>query len=392
VPPRREPHGPHGEQHRSNGLRPPPPADASTAPGDRKADVAPPPAPTSRNATGGSKRRGPLFKASVAAVALLLGTGGTFYWLHARQFESTDDAFVDGTVIRLAAQTDGLIAELLVSDNQSVRAGQLIARIDPADAKTRLDEARAQVSIAEDKVRDAQTVLGVKQAEIAQAQAQLTAAQADRDFARSEQQRVERIGREAASEQELQRATLSLRAAEAKVAAAEANVKLAEASFANATSAVKTAESGVAQAKAVVGQREVTLGYTDIKAPQAGRVTKRSIEVGSYVEPGQMVCAIVPTNVWVTANFKETQLDEMRPGQPVEIKVDAYPGHEFRGHVDTIQSGTGARFSLLPPENATGNFVKVVQRVPVKIVFDDAIPPDLIVAPGMSVEPSVKVK
>lgn len=155
---------------------------------------------------------------------------------------------------------------------------------------------------------------------------------------------------------------------------------------------VKTASAAVQQAEAKVRQAELNLSYTQVIAPEDGRVTRRVVEPGSYIQPGQSLMAIVPRHYWVIANFKETQLTHMRAGQPVEIKVDAYPGHKVKGHVESIQSGAGARFSLFPPENATGNYIKVVQRVPVKIIFDDDPDTQFVLGPGMSVDPKVRVK
>ena len=169
-------------------------------------------------------------------------------------------------------------------------------------------------------------------------------------------------------------------------------MKAAQAQEALSEAAVETAAAAVQQAEARVRQAELNLSYTKIIAPVAARVTARTVDVGNYVQPGQALLALVPTNVWVTANFKETQLTYMRPGNPVKVHVDAYPNQNFKARVDSLQAGSGARFSLLPPENAVGNYVKVVQRVPVKIVFDEALPANLDIAPGMSVEPKVKVK
>ena len=174
-------------------------------------------------------------------------------------------------------------------------------------------------------------------------------------------------------------------AAYSQTNAAEAEVVLSEAG-------VETATAAVQQAEARLQQAELNFSYTKIIAPMDGRVTARTVQPGNYVQPGQALLALVPKDVWVTANFKETQLTYMRPGQPVELRVDAYPNRKFKGHVDSLQAGTGARFSLLPPENAVGNYVKVVQRVPVKIVFDDPLPDGLDIAPGMSVVPEVKVR
>jgi membrane fusion protein (multidrug efflux system) len=169
-----------------------------------------------------------------------------------------------------------------------------------------------------------------------------------------------------------------------KALAADAQAGLSQA-------AIETARAAIAENAAAVRQAELNLSYTKITAPEAGRVTRRSVEPGAYVQPGQSLLALVPAQYWVVANFKETQLTRMKIGQPVTLKVDAYPGHQFTGRVDSIQAGAGARFSLFPPENATGNFIKVVQRVPVKIVFDTAPDAQFLIGPGMSVEPQVRV-
>jgi membrane fusion protein (multidrug efflux system) len=182
------------------------------------------------------------------------------------------------------------------------------------------------------------------------------------------------------------------RSADADLESARSQVKAAQAQEALSKAAVETATAAVQQAQAKMQQAELNLSYTKIIAPVDARVTARTVEVGNYVQPGQALLALVPTNLWVTANFKETQLTDMRAGQQVELSVDAYPNRKFKGNVDSLQAGTGARFSLLPPENAVGNYVKVVQRVPVKIVFDETLPTNLDIAPGMSVEPKVKVK
>jgi membrane fusion protein, multidrug efflux system len=155
---------------------------------------------------------------------------------------------------------------------------------------------------------------------------------------------------------------------------------------------VETATATIQQAEAKLQQAELNLSYTKIIAPMDSRVTARTTQMGNYVQPGQALLALVPKDVWVTANFKETQLTYMKPGQPVELRVDAYPNKKFKGKVDSLQAGTGARFSLLPPENAVGNYIKVVQRVPVKIIFDEELPTNLDIAPGMSVVPTVKIK
>jgi membrane fusion protein (multidrug efflux system) len=182
------------------------------------------------------------------------------------------------------------------------------------------------------------------------------------------------------------------RSAEADLDAANSQVKSAQASVTLSQAGVETARAAVGQAQARLDQAKLNLSYTTIVAPFDGRITARTVQLGNYISPGQALFALVPRYVWVTANFKETQLTYMRPGQPVTVHVDAYPNQDFKAKVDSLQAGSGARFSLLPPENAVGNYVKVVQRIPVKIVFDEELPTNLDIAPGMSVEPKVKVK
>jgi membrane fusion protein (multidrug efflux system) len=250
--------------------------------------------------------------------------------------ESTDNAFIDGHVVALSAKVANPITKVYVEDNQMVNAGDPLVEIDPRDYEAALTEARGK--------------LGAEEA---------TARKTRADLARAE--RLLRV--DAISRQQLDSARADADNAVAKV----------------------QEEQGLVQ------KAELNLAYTKVVAPIAGRVTRKSAEVGNYVQVGEALMAIVPTQVWVTANFKETQLTRMAPGQPVTVKVDAFPNQTLHGHVDSIQSGTGARFSLIPPENATGNYVKVVQRVPVKIQLD-AAGDQLHLAPGMSVVPSVKVR
>jgi membrane fusion protein (multidrug efflux system) len=255
-------------------------------------------------------------------------------WLRWRGYEETDDAFVDAHVAPISAKVSGYVVAVPVDDNQAVKKGDLLVEIDAADYRVSAARARAELAAADADAR----------------QSKLDAAR----YAKL-------LSREQVSQQTADKA-----AADADVAAAKAD----------------TARQRLAEA-------ELQLSYTRITAPQDGKVTRRGVEVQSYVTPGQPLMAVVPDQVYVTANFKETQLARMHPGQEAEIRVDAFPGRRFKGHVDSLQAGTGARFSLLPPENATGNFVKVVQRVPVKIVFDE---PAEGLAPGMSAVPTIKVK
>jgi membrane fusion protein (multidrug efflux system) len=272
----------------------------------------------------------------VVALVVLVAAGGG-YWLHSRGRESTDDAFIEGRIVRISAQVPGEIKELLVNDNQQVQANQVLVRLDDRQYRAAVDQARAELLVAD-------------------AEAQRTARDSQRAEALFARQLVSAADRD------------------------------------HAVAAARGAAGQLESARQRLAQAQLNLSYTVITAPEAGHVTRRSAEEGAYVQVGQALMAIVPGDLWVIANFKETQLRNMQPGQRVDVKVDAYPHRVFHAHVDSIQRGTGARFSVLPPENATGNFVKVVQRVPVKIVFDD--PPDVQfpLGPGMSVVPTVFVR
>jgi membrane fusion protein (multidrug efflux system) len=330
---------------------------------------------------------------AVIAAVLLLAIGGTVYYLHARHFESTDDAFIEGHVVAISPRVAGQVAQVLVDDNDVVAKGQVLAKVDARDFEAKLAEAKASQQSAVGKLAEARTHVTSLEAQIAKAQADVKAQQAAFDFAQQDASRYRELPNGAASQQERSRVESELKTAQANLDAAKAALAAAQAQLANGQSQVKTAEAAVAQAETIVHQAELNLSYTTITAPENGRITRKSVEAGAYVQVGQSLLAIVPNDVWVLANFKETQLDDMRPGQRVEIKIDAYPEAKFEGHVDSIQAGTGSRFSLLPPENATGNYVKVVQRVPVKIVFDKkSADEQLVLAPGMSVEPEVKVR
>ncbi|WP_428936846.1 HlyD family secretion protein [Fontivita pretiosa] len=312
--------------------------------------------------------------------------------IYAYYYESTDDAFVESAVVQIGTKLGGYVRAVEVNDNQHVSQGQVLVRLDDADQQARLQQARAALSVARSRLAEAQMHLQMLQAELEQARAQLAAARANAQVAETERLRYESMPPGAASPQERSNAIAAADAARANVQAAQSKLTAAEAAVAHGQSRLRTARAELAVARAALAQAELELSYTKILAPQAGRVTRKGVEPGAYVQPGQALMAIVPDQVWVVANFKETQLTHMRPGQPADIRVDAYPGRRFRGHVDSIQAGTGARFSLLPPENATGNYVKVVQRVPVKIVFDDPPPRQIVLAPGMSVVPRVKVR
>ncbi len=329
----------------------------------------------------------------IGLVALIALAAVIFYYLtFIAPYESTDDAFVDGYTTLLSARVPGQVMQLLVRDNQEVREGDVLIRLDPRDYQASLDEARAALDSARSEEAQSLAELDVSEAHVSEASATETAAEADAQRANDDLKRYQSVETRAVSKTAFDQITTQarataaqLRAARSQLAAARAGVTLSQAVTQSAAAAVKLAEARVRQA-------ELNLSYTTIVAPVDARVTARSVALGNYVQPGQSLLSLVPKYVWVTANFKETQLTRMRPGQPVELQLDAYPDYTLKGHVDSLQSGTGARFSLLPPENAVGNYVKVVQRVPVKIVFDGPLPKGLDIAPGMSITPRVRVR
>jgi membrane fusion protein (multidrug efflux system) len=427
----------------------------------------------------------PAFLIGAVVVLLIVAVLGLRYWLYARSHESTDDAFIDGHIIQVSPKASGYVTKVYVSDNQIVKAGDLVAEIDPRDYEAKVTQAKAALNAGLAQQKQAQTQvtltratgranvqqaaagvqqaragvagaragaasersrtnqasagIGTAQANVQQAQAQVSAAQAEAQRANADVQRYQSLyDKDEVSRQRLDQAIATARTANAqveaareRVAAAEAQVREARAAASSASQnaqraqtqiggaqaqvneavgrmaqantapqqvAVSQAQAAAAgatleQLQAAVDQAELELSYTKIYAPESGRIARKSIEVGALVQVGQPMMAVVPGDVWVTANFKESQIGSIRAGESVEISVDAYPGKVFKGHVDSIQAGTGSRFSLIPPENATGSYVKVVQRVPVKIVFEpNQIDPQHVMAPGMSVVPEVKVK
>jgi membrane fusion protein (multidrug efflux system) len=279
-----------------------------------------------------------------------------------------------------------------VTDNQRVKEGDLIVLIDPRDYQTRLERARADLANVEGQLEQAKAQVSVDEAKAEQQHAAVIAAEAEARRADADLKRYEAVESRAVSRIQLTLAETQARSTSANLQVARNQAKSADAQALFSRVSVAAAVARVQQAKASLEQAQLDLSYTRVLAPVSGRVTRRTVEQGIYVQTGQSLLALVPDDVWVVANYKETQLGDMRPGQAVRLRVDAFPGQTFTGKIDSIQSGTGARFSLLPPENAVGNFVKVVQRVPVKIVFDQPVRPEFEIAPGMSVVPKVRVK
>ncbi|HEX4174065.1 MAG TPA: HlyD family secretion protein [Acetobacteraceae bacterium] len=336
-------------------------------------------------------RRRPLIYALAGIVALAVIGAGVAYWLQSRNYETTDDAFVDGYVTQIAPQVAGTVTALKFSDNEHVAQGQTLVLIDPRDYQVRLTQAQAQRTSAAASRRQAEAQIGVLQASLDQARANVVVAEADLVQAQQDYQRFTTINPHAVSQQQVDNATAAFHSAQAKLNAAKQAVAGAEAQLQTGQAQLVAAQAQQQQAEANVAAAALQLSYCTIVAPVTGHIAHRNVDVGNYVSPGQAMFAVVQDNVWVTANFKETQLSGLKPGQPVRISVDAVPGVTFHGRVDSFQPGTGSAFSVLPAENATGNWVKVVQRLPVKIVFDDQRVQQHFLAPGMSVEPSVKL-
>jgi membrane fusion protein (multidrug efflux system) len=314
-----------------------------------------------------------------ACLLLLALVGGVTYWLNVRHYESTDDAFVAARSFAVAAKVGGYVVEVPVTDNQHVNAGDLLARIDERDYKIAVDQASAQVAVAEANIANVQAQIDSQQEQIKEAKAQQQA-EAQLKFAQEEAERAQNLVEKGAGTVQRQQQTRSdLDAQQANASRARTAVTAAELGVKTLEAQLKSSKASLEQAQAQLDQAKLNLQYTRIVAAQSGRVVKLSGAVGSYVAPAQSVMMLVPDEVWITANYKETQLTDMRPGQPVEISVAS------------VQPGSGTAFSLLPAENATGNFVKVVQRVPVKIVVDNW-PADVPIGPGMSVVPWARVR
>jgi membrane fusion protein (multidrug efflux system) len=331
----------------------------------------------------------------IALVAIAAIVGGISWWIEASKWVSTDDAFIDTHTVQVSAQVGGRVQAVLASDNQEVAAGQPLVELDPADFQAALSQALANQESAQGQLAQAKAQLPVAQANLDQARAQVAVAQAASTNAETNLKRdqsLARMGGLAVSQQTTDNDTATARSDTANLAAAQQKVVASEAQLALNKTQIDTAEAGVRAADAQLAQARLNLSYTVIRAPQAGHITNKTVALGNYVQIGQALTALVPNEVWVTANYKETEIGNMRVGDPVDIYVDAYPGHVFHGQVESLQAGSGAAFSLLPPENATGNYVKVVQRVPVKVTFDDDPTAHWLLGPGMSVEPYVRIK
>jgi membrane fusion protein (multidrug efflux system) len=327
-------------------------------------------------------------------IVFVLAIFGGIYWLHARHFEDTDDAYIDGHVIPISPQISALVAAVHVNDNEFVHKGDLLIELDSTDYRAALAQAQGSEAAAKGKLEQARTGVAGAQSAVAQAKAGLDSAQVNFDISDQDLKRYQSLDERAKSQQQLDTATATQKTAAAQIEQAKARLTAAETQVLSANANIIAAEGDYQKAQADTSRAQINLGYCRIVAPADGRVTSKNVDAGIYVSTTSQLFSIIPADVWVVANFKETQLDHMQPGQPVKIKVDAYPDRDFHGTIQSIQAGTGSRFSVIPSENATGNFVKVVQRVPVKITFDGDVNSDEkhLLSPGMSVEPIVQVR
>ena len=340
-------------------------------------------------------------------LVLVLAVVGLYLFAQSMSYELTDDAFIDGHITNVAPKIAGRVDKVFIDDNQLVKKGDPIAEIDPRDydaqlkqKQAALDSTKAQASAAQAAVDQQIATVKSLQATLDQDKADQKASEAQADQTADNLRRQQDLyDHHVVSIQDLINAKDSNRSAEANLDSAKMKVLSAAAQLLAGEAQVRTfaalLQYVIAQEKeneANVEAAQLNDSYTKVLAPESGRITHKSVEPGDYVQVGQNLLALVPSNIWVTANFKESQLRLMRPDQPVEIEVDALGGKKFKGYVDSIQMGSGAAFSLLPPENATGNYVKVVQRVPVKIRFDSVPDAGLPLGPGESVVPTVKVQ
>jgi membrane fusion protein, multidrug efflux system len=335
--------------------------------------------------------RRPVISAIGAVLLASTIAGGYVYVDNAKHFESTDDAFISARQSALAPKVSGYITAVPVTDNEHVAAGQVIARIDDRDYRIALAQAEAQVAAAQASIENTDAQLDVQQAQIAANQAQVDQTQAALVFAQQQAARYQHLEQTGyGSVQNSEQYTSQLHQQQAALLSAQATLNLAQRQVESLKAQRKSAVASLAQAQAQRDQAALNLSYTTVVAAQPGRVVNLSAAVGQFAQPGTNLTIFVPDEIWVTANFKEIQLDRMRPADPVTLKIDAYPGLSINGHVDSVQPGSGTAFSLLPAQNATGNYVKIVQRVPVKIVMDNP-PTDVALGPGMSVVPSVRI-
>ena len=345
------------------------------------------------------KSRRPLIITIAVIVALLLVAFFVYYYLSNRGKAETDDAYTDGYVVAVAPRVSGQIVSLDVVDNQFVHKGDPLVHIDPRPFTFSRDQAKGNLDALKAQIQNQKLGVEISKknfpAALQLAQANLLSAKANLTLQESNNKRQQNLPRQATTQQEVDTTSSGQQQAEAQVAQAQARVTQAEPvqqNIAQSQQQVDQLQGQAEQAQAQLDNAELNLEFTTVRAAQDGWVTRRNVDAGNYVTAGTQIMSLVTPDVWVTANYKETELDGMVPGQPATISVDAYPNLKLTGHVDSIQHGSGSKFSAFPAENATGNFVKIVQRVPVKIVIDSGLKRDEPLPLGVSVEPTVMLK
>jgi membrane fusion protein (multidrug efflux system) len=335
----------------------------------------------------------------LAVVVVIMLIVGFWFWFTTRNIETTDDAFTEGDAVTIAPKASGYVVKLLVKDNQRVKKGDLLVEIDPSDNRAQREQANAQLGLAVAQLHQAQAQLALSRvqypAQRDQALADQAKAEANLLNAQADYRRQRGVDPRATSQRNIDTAAAQLRSAQAQLQSAKAQVEVAsqvQLQIRQQETNVEARQQQVEQARAQLNTADLNLSYTQVRAPYDGFVTKRNVQLGTLVQAGSSLFSLVSPDIWITANFKESQLERMNPGDKVAITVDAWPDMKLEGHVDSIQMGSGSRFSTFPSENATGNYVKIVQRVPVKIVIDKGLDPNHPLPLGLSVEPKVTVE
>ncbi len=370
---------------------------------------APPPQPQpaaqpAQQPNNGGKTASPLIIGLGAVAVAAIVYFGLNYFAATLTSENTDDAFITGHIVSIAPRISGQVSAVYVMDNEFVRSNQLLVEIDPSDYESTLGQRQAASDSAQSNLKAAIAGYNMMKVKVKTAEADVRESKADAEASAATEARAkddferakELVKENTISAQEFERyktsadeAAANLNSANAKAASDQSKVNEAEAQMEAARAEADAVLGQLNESKTQVDSAQLNVSYTKIYAPCDGLVTRKQVETGDYLQTGQTIFSIVQTDIWVTANFKESQLRDMEPNQKVLVNIDALGGRTFRAHVDSVQAGSGAVFSLLPPENAVGNYVKVVQRVPVKIIFDEALPADKTIGPGLSVVPTV---
>ncbi len=322
----------------------------------------------------------------------LLALGGIYALLHAHYYQSTDDAFVEGHIISVAPRVSGPVIKLYIKDNQEVKKGDLLLEIDPNDyivalkqKEAKLLEAKAQLNASHKNIQETTSVSSKTSKDISSVKSRL-------DYAKRKYERDLKLSKDGiVSKEELDNSKTAYNSLTANYLAEQEKKKAADIAIQSAIAKRQEIEAAIKRLESEINEAKLNLSYTKIYAPQDGKISARTVEEGNYVQIAQPLMSIVSDEVWVVANYKETQLEQVKAGQEVIIKVDTYPKKRFKGKVDSLQKATGAKSSLFPPENAVGSYVKIVQRIPVKIIFCEDIS-EYNITPGMSVVPKIKIR